>query len=181
MIAHHHIMAHFPIALLLAATLLLVLRGFSDNPIVIQLEKSAPVLLILGLLGGMAAFITGMLLWPHEAVLASPMAKNKILFSAWAMMAWIGVAAVRLRAGEGIWKTSLRWPLVILALLAAAMLSTAGALGGYLMGSPSEFSALLKLIGWNVYQTFHAPGWALGVAVIAALLILLTGFMKKAR
>lgn len=181
MVAHHHIMAHFPIALLLLATLLLLLRGFSNNPTLARLEKSTPTLLIFGLLGGIAAILTGLLLWPHEAVLASPMAKNKILFAAWAMMAWIGVAAVRLRAGEGIWETSLRWPLVILAVLAAGLLSTTGALGGYLMGSPSEFSALLKLIGWNVYQTFHAPGWALGVAVIVALLILLTGFMKKAR
>ncbi|MBE0507304.1 MAG: hypothetical protein IBX50_11410 [Marinospirillum sp.] len=181
MAAYHHIMAHFPIALLLLASLLLLLRALSNNPALAKLEKSTPILLIFGLLGGIAAILTGLMLWPHEAVLASPMAKNKILFATWTMIAWIGVAAVRLRAGEGIWETNLRWPLVILALLAAGMLSTTGALGGYLMGSPSDFSTLLKLLGWNVYQTFHAPGWALGVAVIAALLILLTGFMKKAR
>lgn len=179
MIAYHHILVHFPTAFLLLASFLLLLRSVSNNSLVIKLEKSTPMLLVFGLISAFLAFISGIILWPTEAILASPMAKNKILFAAWAIMAWIGVAAVRLRAGEAIWETSLRWPLVVFAMLAAGFLGTAGALGGYLIGSPSDFSALLKLLGWNIYQTFHAPSWALSFAVIAALLILLAGFMKS--
>jgi hypothetical protein len=174
-------MSHFPIALLLLASLFLLLRALSDNKWIVQFERSTPALLVLGLIGVAGAVVTGLVLWPQEAVLASPMAKNKLLFTFWSMAAWLGVAAIRLRAGEALWQSSVRWPLLILVLLAAALLGITGALGGYLIGAPSDFSALLKMSGWNVYQTFHAPMWALGVAVLMAVAIMAIGLSTKTR
>ncbi|MBE0472490.1 MAG: hypothetical protein IBX55_23655, partial [Methyloprofundus sp.] len=166
MIAYHHIMAHFPIALLLISTLFMLLRTLSGHPSIVALEKAVPSLLVLGLLGSVAAFILGMTLWPLEASLSSPMAKNKILFTAWAMMAWLSVTVVRIRAENNLWQSSLKWPFMLLVLIAAGLISISGALGGYLMGSPSDFSMLLKLAGWNVYQTFYSATWAI---IFAAL------------
>ena len=179
MVAFHHIMAHFPIALLLISTLFMLLRSVSNHAVIIKLEQSTPGLLVFGLLGSLAAFITGMILWPYEAAIASPMAKNKILFSAWAMMAWLCVAAIRMRAGPSLWESVLRWPVAILAVIAALMLSISGALGGYLMGSPSDFSVLLNLLGWNVYQTFYSASWGIILAMVTSLLILFAGFARK--
>lgn len=181
MTAFHHIMAHFPIALLLISTLFMLLRSVSDHSMIVSLEKSVPGLLIFGLLGSLAAFITGMILWPLEASLASPMAKNKILFSAWAMMAWLSVGIVRIRAGADIWQSQFKWPVMLLTMIAAGLLSVSGALGGYLMGSPSDFSALLNLLGWNVYQTFYSATWAVIMATLLSIILIVTGIVRKAQ
>lgn len=179
MVAYHHILAHFPIALLLVASLFLLLRVMSSHTVIVKLEKSVPALLVLGLIAGIAAFITGITLWPLEATIESPMAKNKILFASWALMAWIGVAAARIRAGTALWDSSMRWPVVILALIAAMLISVTGALGGYLIGSPSDFSILLKLAGWNVYQTFYSATWGALVAIVMAILIVVAGMKRS--
>ena len=179
MTAYHHIMAHFPIALLLISTLFMLLRIISNHSTLVSLEKSVPGLLVFGLLGSIAAFITGMILWPLEASLSSPMAKNKILFSAWAMMAWLSVAVVRIRAGSDLWQRQLKWPVMLLAIIAAGLLSVSGALGGYLMGSPSDFSTLLNLLGWNVYQTFYSATWAIILATLVGIILIVTGIVRK--
>lgn len=181
MAPYHHILAHFPMGLLFVSFFIIAARVFSDGEWVRGLDRVLPVLLILGVLGAVATFITGLLIWPAEAVVESPMGRNKILFAAWATAAWMVVALVRIRGGERVWQDGLRWPFLVLAVIAAGGLATTGTLGGYLLGSPSDFSLGLRAIGWDVYHTFYSATWALGLAVIAAAAIVAVSFLGGRR
>lgn len=172
-------MAHFPIALLFVALLIILARSFFDTPVIRRIEGALPLLLILGIAGGMAAFVSGLLIWPSEAITSSPMGRNKLLIAAWMLAAWSVVALLRLRGGSALWEQGGRWPLLIMSVTGGVLLATTGTLGGYLLGSPSRFSDGLRAIGWDVYHTFFAPNWALGVALALALLIIGIGFLRK--
>lgn len=175
----HHMLAHFPIALLFVALLIILVRAFFDTPAVRRVESALPLLLILGVAGGIAAFVAGLSIWPSEAITSSPMGRNKLLIAAWMLAAWSVVALMRLRGGPTLWERGGRWPLVIMSLAGGMLLATTGALGGYLLGSPSRFSDGLRAMGWDVYHTFFAPNWALGVAAVLALVIIGLGFTRK--
>ncbi len=175
----HHMMAHFPMALLFVALLIILARFFFDTPAVRQIESALPFLLILGVAGGVAAFVSGLLIWPTEAVISSPMGRNKLLMAVWMLAAWSVVTLLRLRGGSALWEHGGRWPLVVMSLTGGALLAITGTLGGYLLGSPSRFSDGLRAIGWDVYHTYFAPNWALGVAVALALVIIGIGLMRK--
>lgn len=175
----HHMMAHFPMALLFVALLIILARFFFDTPAIRRIESALPLLLILGVAGGMAAFVSGLLIWPSEAITNSPMGRNKLLIAAWMLAAWSVVALLRLRGGSALWEQGGRWPLMIMSVTGGVLLATTGTLGGYLLGSPSRFSDGLRAIGWDVYHTYFAPNWALGVAVALALVIIGIGAMRK--
>jgi len=181
MAPYHHIMSHFPMGLLFVSFFIIAARTFSDSERVRGFDRVLPVLLGLGVLGAIATFITGLLIWPQEAVTESPMGRNKILFAAWATAAWAVVALVRIRGGERIWQNGARWPFLVVAAIAAGGLATTGTLGGYLLGTPSDFSLGLKAIGWDVYHTFYSASWALGLAVIAAAAIVAVSFLGGRR
>lgn len=173
----HHMLAHFPIALLLLALLIILLRAFCDAPGVRRIESALPLLLVLGLFGGIATFAAGLLIWPSEAVVSSPIGRNKLLMASWMLAAWSVVAALRLRGGAQVWERGGRWPMLGMGLVGGVLLATTGTLGGYLLGSPSRFSDVLRLLGWDVYHTFFAPHWALGVSVAVALLLLVLAIL----
>lgn len=176
----HHMMAHFPIALLFVALLLILARFFFDTPAIRRIEGALPLLLILGVGGGFAAFVSGLLIWPSEAITSSPMGRNKLLIAAWMLAAWSVVVLLRLRGGPELWEQGGRWPLMIMSMIGGVLLATTGTLGGYLLGSPSRFSDGLRAIGWDVYHTYFSPNWALGTAVILALVIIGIGFARRA-
>ena len=169
----HHMMAHFPIALLFLALLIILFRAFVDSETSRRIEAALPLLLVLGFLGGLAAFITGLLVWPSEAIVSSPMARNKLLVAAWMLGAWGVVTILRLKGGPKVRETSGRWSIVIMSLFGGGLLATTGTLGGYLLGTPSPFSVGLKALGWDVYHTFFSPTWALITAAVLAVLIIL--------
>lgn len=175
----HHMMAHFPIALLFVALLIILARFFFNTPAIRRIESALPLLLILGIAGGIATFISGLLIWPSEAVTSSPMGRNKLLMAAWMLASWSVVTLYRLRGGSALWEQGGRWPLIIMSAVSGVLLATTGTLGGYLLGSPSRFSDGLRAIGWDVYHTYFAPNWALGVAVALALVIIAIGFIRK--
>ncbi|NYT64051.1 heme ABC transporter permease [Alcaligenaceae bacterium] len=175
----HHLMAHFPVALLFLALLIILIRAFFDTPAIRRIEGVLPLLLILGVAGGMATFVTGLFIWPNEAITSSPMGRNKLLMAAWMLAAWSVVTLLRLRGGPALWGQEGRWPLVLMSLIGGVLLATTGTLGGYLLGSPSRFSDGLRAMGWDVYHTYFAPNWALGVAVVLALVIIGIGFTRN--
>lgn len=175
----HHMMAHFPVALLFAALLIILIRAFFDTPATRRIEGALPLLLVLGVVGGFATFVSGLLIWPSEAITSSPMGRNKLLMAAWMLAAWSIVTLLRLRGGSALWERGDRWPLVIMSTIGGVLLATTGTLGGYLLGSPSRFSDGLRAMGWDVYNTYFAPSWALGVAVALALTIIGIGFIRK--
>lgn len=175
----HHMLAHFPIALLFVALLIILGRFFFDTPAIRKVESALPLLLVLGVVGGIATFVSGLLIWPSEAVTSSPMGRNKLLVAAWMLAAWSVVTLLRLRGGSALWEQGGRWSLMVMTAFSGVLLATTGTLGGYLLGSPSRFSDGLRLLGWDVYHTFFAPDWALAVAAALALVIIAIGVMRK--
>jgi hypothetical protein len=60
-----------------------------------------------------------------------------------------------------------------LAVLGAALLGITGTLGGHLVGIYTDVSAVLRLLGWEVYTTFYVPTTTLWL--IAAAVVVLVG------
>ncbi len=165
----HHIMAHFPIALLSLAFLLILLRSLNVGDLGRRLESAVLMyLLALGIAGGIAALITGLLIWPLDATLSSTMGRNKLLMATWTLSVWSLILLLRWRVGEAIWAGQSRFLLLGLGVFGAILLATTGTLGGHLLGSPSRFSGLLHQFGWSVYQTYYVPTWVLWIMIAAS-------------
>lgn len=175
----HHIMSHFPMGLLFLCFYIVLARLFFDGPITRALDRVLPSVLIIGVVTGLITFALGFFIYPTEAMLLSPTGRNKILFASWSMAAWTLVAILRVKFGEAIWESNTRWYLAVLTVIAGGLLGTTGTLGGYLVGSPSGFSVLVRTLGWEIYQTFYAPTWALGIGLAAAAAIASLGLMRK--
>ena len=60
--------------------------------------------------------------------------------------------------------------MVGLGALGAGLLTVTGTLGGHLHGAPAYLSEMLRVLGFDVYQTFYVPTWVLvvlGVVIVA--------------
>jgi len=175
MAPYHHMLAHFPVALLSIALLIVLFRGFSDSELAKRLDHMLPYVLVIGLLGGVATFISGLLVWPMEAAISTPMGRNKILIAAWMLACWTVVLALRLKGGESVWKPGSKWIMVAMGALGGILVATTGTLGGHLLGSPSRLSGGLRALGWDVYHTYYAPGWVLAVMIALAIVAIVVG------
>ena len=73
MAAYHVVLVHFPIALWMTATLAILIRAFSDGPLAKAIDRALVPLLTLGLIMGVAAYVVGLMVWPWEAISATPL------------------------------------------------------------------------------------------------------------
>jgi hypothetical protein len=170
MAPYHHMMAHFPIALLGLAFLMILLRGVTASELGRRLDSDVMIpCLLLGVLGGFGALISGLLIWPAEGSLTSTMGRNKIIIASWMIAVWSIVLFLRWRGGDKIWDGPGRYGMLALGGFGAILLATTGTLGGHLLGSPSRFSGFLHQFGWSVYQTYFAPNWVLLVMVAVGI------------
>ncbi|MDO8320794.1 DUF2231 domain-containing protein [Rhodoferax sp.] len=162
MVPYHHMMAHFPIALLSLTFVLILLRALSSNELVRRLDSTVLIyVLAAGVAGGLGALTTGLMIWPTEATVAGPMARNKILMASWLIVIWSVVLVLRWRLGESVWTGHGRYLMLGLGSIGTVLAAITGTLGGHLLGSPSALSAVLNQFGWNVYQTYFVPHWVL--------------------
>jgi hypothetical protein len=65
--------------------------------------------------------------------------------------------------------------MLLLGSLGALLLAITGTLGGHLHGAPARLSDLLKMVGFNVYETFYLPSWMLGVVAVVIVALLALG------
>ncbi|MFO7649176.1 DUF2231 domain-containing protein [Halomonas sp. 3H] len=165
----HHMLVHFPLGFWALATLMILVGALLPGRLA-ELSRAAllPVL-VLGLLGALAAIIAGFLVWPLEANLSSPLARNHILMAFWSLGIFTMLTVLVWKAGEAAFDGARRWALVILALLGGLFFATTGTLGGHLVGAPTHFSTLLGLTGWEVYTTFYSPLWVAAVMAIIGI------------
>lgn len=167
MAPYHHMMAHFPIALMSLAFLLILLRGLTDSALARRLDETVLVYgLAIGVAGAFAALVTGLMIWPADATVTATMGRNKILMASWTLAVWTIVLALRWCIGEKIWEGAGRYLMLSLGAFGTILTATTGTLGGHLLGSPSRLSGVLHQFGWDVYQTYLAPTWVL-VAMLA--------------
>jgi len=165
----HHMLVHFPLGFWALATLMVLVGAFLPGRMA-ELSRTAllPVL-VLSLLGALAAIVSGFLVWPLAANLASPLARNHILMAFWSLGIFTMLTVLVWKAGDAAFDGARRWALVTLALIGGLFFAAAGTLGGHLVGAPTHFSALLGLTGWEVYTTFYSPLWVVAVMVIIGL------------
>lgn len=175
----HHMLVHFPVGFWALATLM-ILFGSIFNGRLAELSREAllPVL-VLSLLAALVAIVTGFLVWPLEAALYSPLTRNHILTAFWSTGVYLMLTILVWRAGSAAFDGALRWVLVVLALTGMFIFAATGTIGGHLVGATTQFSDLLKLLGWDVYHTFYAPTWALVVVVLIGLVSAAVGMIGK--
>ena len=169
--AYHVMLAHVPLALWTTAALVIFLRAFSDGEFARATDRVLAPLLLLGAIFGTLTYAAGLLVWPFEALSASPLGRNHALLGAWTLGYWWLLWITRARLGDMVWHGLNRWIMAGLAALGAGLLTVTGTLGGSLVGSPSAVSQGLRLLGWEVYTTFYLPDFMLVLLVIVAVLL----------
>ena len=179
MAAYHAVLVHFPEALLMTATLVILIRAISDGPLARTIDRALVPLLALGLLSGVLAYIVGLSVWPWEALSATPLGRNHMLLASWTLAYWALLLVVRWIQGEVVWQGVTRWVMAGLALLGAGLLGITGTLGGHLVGNYTELSEVLRLLGWEVFTTFYLPNITLVAIVVAAVLLAAIGFWGR--
>ncbi len=143
MAPYHFVLVHFPIALWTTSVLVILLRAFSDSPLAKASDRVLVPLLILGVLFGVPAYVLGLLVWPWDAVAASPLARNHLLAATWSLAYWILLLITRWIQGETVWEGATRWVMLGLAALGGILLTITGTLGGHLSGAPTAVSKVL--------------------------------------
>jgi hypothetical protein len=181
MAPYHHLMVHFPIALWTTATLVILWRALSDEPLAQAAGRVLTPLLVLGVVTGVIAYFIGLSVFPYEAISSSPLGRNKLIAATWALAYWTLIAITVWRLGERVWQGTSRWVMLFLGLLGGGLLTVTGALGGHLSGSPSAVSQLFRLLGWEVYTTFYVPNFMLAMLVLAAIVLAGMGMAGRIR
>ena len=175
MAGYHVVLVHFPIALWMTATLAILLRAVSDGPLARAVDRALVPLLSIGVVVGLAAYAVGLLVWPWEALSATPLGRNHMLLATWTVAYWALLLVTRWIQGEAIWEGVSRWVMAGLALLGSALLGITGTLGGHLVGIYTEVSEALRFFGWEVYTTFYVPDVTLATIVVAAAVLTAMG------
>lgn len=175
----HHMLVHFPLGFWTLASLMILVGSFSNGRLAeISREALLPVL-VLSLLAAAITITSGFLVWPLEAALSSPLARNHILTALWSLGIFVMLAVLVWRAGSSAFDGARRWVLVVLALAGMSIFATTGTIGGHLVGATTRFSDLLKLLGWDVYHTFYVPIWVLGAMLLIGLVCAAAGLLSQ--
>ena len=179
--AYHAVLVHFPIALLMTATLAILLRAVSDAPLAKAVDRALVPLLAVGLLAGVVAYVVGLQVWRWEAISSSPLGRNHMLLATWTLAYWALILATCWIVGEAIWEGMTRWVMAGLAILGSALLGITGTLGGHLVGIYTEVSEALRFLGWEVFTTYYVPNLTLAVIVIASIVLVAIGILGRRR
>jgi hypothetical protein len=181
MAAYHVVLVHFPIALWMTATLAILIRAFSDGLLARAIDRALVPLLALGLITGVAAYVVGLMVWPWEALSATPLGRNHMLLATWTVAYWALLLVTRWIQGEAIWEGVTRWIMAGLAVLGSVLLGITGTLGGHLIGVYTEVVDVLRFFGWEVYTTFYVPNLTLVAIVVGAVLLAAIGMWGARR
>ena len=181
MAAYHAVLVHFPIALLMTATLAILVRAVSAGPLAQAVDRALVPLMGVGLLSGLVAYVVGLLVWPWEAISATPLGRNHMLLATWTLAYWALLLATRWIQGEAVWEGPMRWVMAGLAILGSGLLGITGTLGGHLVGIYTEVSQVLRLLGWEVFTTYYVPSFTLALILIAAIILTAIGLLGRRR
>ncbi len=179
MAPYHFVLVHFPIALWTTSVLVILLRAFSDSPLAKASDRVLVPLLILSVLFGVPAYVLGLLVWPWDAVTASPLARNHLLAATWSLAYCILLLITRWIQGETVWEGATRWVMLGLAVLGGILLTITGTLGGHLAGAPTAVSKVLHFLGWEIYTTFYVPDITLWLLAGAAVVLVALGIWGR--
>ena len=164
---YHAIMVHFPVALWTVAAGIIIFRGVSQGSLARAFDRVLVSLLFLGVASGLVAYVLGQLVWSPDTLQATPLGRNHMMAATWSLFYWAAVLFLRWRSGERAWEGAInRLIMVGLGALGAGLLAITGTLGGHLHGAPAYLSEILRMLGFDVYQTYYVPNGVLAVLAI---------------
>lgn len=164
---YHAMMAHFPVAVYLTASMILAFRAISDGHLARAFDRVLVPLLALGLVTGIITYIFGLLVWPADTLQTTPLGRNHMMAATWSMFYWTAVLVLRWWVGEKAWEgVTNRLIMLGLGALGGGLLAITGTIGGHLHGAPSFLTSVLRAMGWEVYATFHFPNWVIGALAL---------------
>jgi hypothetical protein len=178
---YHAVLVHFPVAIWTTVSMVVVLRVFFDGPYAQAAGKILPLLVLLGVLSGTAAFIAGFFIFSPTAAGASPLIRNHILAGSWSLAYFSAFLVTSWRLGNSAWHGSNRWMMLALAGLGTLLVTVTGTVGGHIAGNPTSVSLMLQAAGWDVYDTFFVPTPMLIAIVIGAVVLPLIGWFGRPR
>ncbi len=138
------------------------------------LDATGIVAVIAGIIAIVISAITGLDAAPAHVLVDSVILRNKIVLSFLALVAWIWVAAMRLRLGRSLWTcpwSSVAY--VIIALIAMSFTTVVGSLGADITTGGSLFDSFYSFIGLDpthVDLQFSLI-WSLTFTIISILVI----------
>jgi len=178
---YHILMAHFPVALWMAAYLFILIRSLSDSQFAVRLQKAIWPLAALGTLAGFVTYGLGLTIYPWSAITESPLGRNHIMLATWTLSYWTVMSVLGYRFRRHLFDGAQRWITLVLATIGAMVITITGTLGGSLGGTPSLVTKSLSWIGWDVYMTYYLPTWMLVAYGAGALLLIAIGIVGSRR
>lgn len=134
----------------------------------------------LGLVSIVISLLTGFFVWPSEAVLNSPLLKNKIFTGLLLALIFGTFLYLHRRHGEGLWEqAALRAYYSILGVGGYLLLVVTNSIGGDVAGNPSGFELLPRLIGVETRFTFYLPTWLNLILVLLGLAAAVLGVVSS--
>ncbi|NJD53828.1 MAG: hypothetical protein FIB07_13285 [Candidatus Methanoperedens sp.] len=123
------------------------------------LEQTAYVSALAGLLFLILSAVTGVTsTWPGEALFASPLVLNKIIFTGFAIIFWMIFLLIRWKYGVDLWKSlKLKSLYVSMALGGFLSITLTGSMGGHVAGKESLLDLFLHKWGINTHIPFTLP------------------------
>lgn len=127
-------------------------------------------------------FASGWLLRDTEALLNSPITKNKIFVAALSIVCWIGFVAIRIKAGPGLWarRDTRGHTAFVLALAGVLFLVTTNSIGGDIGGIPSGYEVVGKALGFQTRHALYFPTWFNVLIVLAGIAAVVGAFRFRA-
>ena len=178
---YHILMAHFPVALWVAAYLFILIRCLSDGQFAVRLQKAIWPLAALGTLAGFVTYGLGLTIYPWSAITESPLGRNHIMLATWTLSYWTVMSVLGYRFRRHLFAGAQRWITLVLATIGAVVITITGTLGGSLGGTPSLVTKSLSWIGWDVYMTFYLPTWMLVTFGAGAIALIAIGVIGRRR
>jgi hypothetical protein len=167
---YHAVLVHFPVAIWTTVPLIVFFRAVSDGPLARAGDRILVPILLLSIVSGIAAYVSGFMIFPLEAAGASPLIRNHIVTASWSLACWTVFLVTRWINGETVWQGGKRWVMLGLAFLGTIQIVITGTLGGHIAGNPTTAALVLQWLGWDVYHTFFVPDvmlWLIAGGIVA--------------
>jgi hypothetical protein len=181
MAIYHVLVQGFPIVLLYTAALFIVVRTLSTARFAQMLGAAVLPLIVLGVLGGLVAYVLGLIAWPLSATLTSPLGRNHLLLATWSLAFWTVMGWFAWQLGERLWQTANAWLMTVMAGVGVVMITITGTLGGSMAGNPSAVSDMVRALGWEVYTTLYVPSLVLVLTLLSAAVLVGAGLWARRR
>jgi hypothetical protein len=137
---------------------------------------------IVGVAALAASAASGFGLRPLEALLNSPITKNKILLAALSLVAWCSYLAIRLKAGPKLWERPFAGHYaLVMALMGFLFLISTNSIGGDIAGIPSGYERIAQTLGFRTRHAFYFPTWINVLVLLLGLAALAAGIAARRR